>query len=385
MNKFILTIVSFSILVACQQNSGKWPEDLEGKQALMKTKKTELRSLEADIKKLDAEIEELKPQREKKRRLVTTEQIKKREFQKFFSAQGNIVSDDVVRVSSDVGGRLLGVYVKEGDYVRRGKLIAKVDLESIDKQKAELETSLQLATTVYERQKRLWDQNIGSEIQYLEAKSNKERLEKSLETLSYQASRSDVYAPISGIVDAEYLKGGEIAAPGMPIVQILNTAKVKVVADLPEIYLGKVKRGDYVDLFIPVLDENLKAKVSLVGRSIDPANRTFKTEVQLNNRDGKLKPNLLIEMRVNDYKEKEAIVLPIELVQDEIGGKKFVYVRETGIEGEMAVKKYVQIGESAGSEILITEGLVGNEDIIVEGARNLTDKELIIIENKTAK
>ncbi len=368
------------LLAGCQPNAS-WPEDLEGKEALLSEKKTEVRTLNTDIKKLQKEIEDLKPPKEKKRRLVSTQEIEKKDFQRFLNAQGSIVAENIVKVSSDMGGRLVNIYAKEGDYVKRGKLLAKVDLESFDKQSAELEKSLELAKTAYEKQKRLWDQNIGSEMQYLQAKNNKERIEKSLESISYQSSRANVYAPMSGYIDMEFMQKGEIAAPGMPILQILNSSKLKAVADLPERYLGKIKKGDKVELMIPALDEKITGRVSLLGRSIDPANRTFKTEVAINNKSGILKPNLLVEMMINDYTEEEAIVVPLSLVQDEIGGRKFVYVSETGIDGQMAVKKYVTPGESYDGEIIILEGLKGNETLIIDGARNLIDKELITITN----
>lgn len=376
---FILLMLATLLVSACQQTV-EWPEDLEGKETLLTEKKKALRSLESEVKKLNKEIESLKPKKEKKRRLVTTKVIEKKDFQRFLNAQGSIVAEDMVKVSSDMGGRITNIYAKEGDYVRKGKLLAKIDLGSFDKQRAELEKSLELANTTYERQKRLWDQNIGSEMQFLQAKNNKERLEKSLETISYQSSRGNVYAPMSGYVDMEFMQTGETTAPGLPILQILNTAKLKAVADLPERYLGKIKKGDRVKLNIPAIEQDIEGRVSLIGRSIDPANRTFKTEVTVSNKSGILKPNLLVEMLINDYTEEAAIVVPIELVQDEIGGRKFVFVSETGVDGPKAVKKYVTPGESYNSEIIILEGLNGNETLILQGARNLVDNELIKID-----
>ena len=377
--KLLFTLVILALLSSCQTDV--WPEDLKGKQKLLSEKKAEIRTLEADVKKLKGEITELSPKKAKKKRLVSLKQVEKKEFTRFLNAQGTLVAENMVNVSSDVGGRLIRIYVKEGDYVKRGKLLAKVDLESFDKQKEELQKSLELATTTYERQKRLWDQNIGSEMQYLQAKNNKERLEKSLESIDYQSSRSNVYAPISGYIEREYMQQGEMAGPGMPILQILNSSKLKAVADLPERYLGQIKKGDKVTISIPTLDQKIDGRVSLIGRSIDPANRTFKTEVSVSNRSGNLKPNLLVEMMINDYKEENAIVVPTELVQDEIGGRKFVYVSETGVDGAKAVKKYITAGESYEGEIIILEGLNGNETLIMAGARSLVEGELITIDS----
>jgi len=271
----------------------------------------------------------------------------------------------------------LSVNVSEGQYVKRGQLIATTDMVTLEKQISEIQTSLALAKTVYERQQRLWDQNIGSEMQYLEAKANKERLEKSLETLNSQVSKKYVYAPISGYVDKEFLKQGEMASPGMPIVQILNTSKIKVEAELQESLLGKIKSGEYVDVIFPALEDTVKSRVTMIGRTIDPANRTFKIEVGMDSRRGKLKPNLLAEIMINDYVQKDALTIPINCIQEEVSGKKYVY-RAVDVDGKtLAEKTYVQMGESADSDIIITLGLNPGDRVITDGARSLSHNDFI--------
>ena len=210
--------------------------------------------------------------------------------------------------SSETGGRITYLKAKEGQSVKKGQLIAKVDLDAIDKQVDEIKTSLSLAKDTYERQKRLWEQNIGSEIQYLQTKNNVDRLEQSLKTLDFQKTKANVYAPISGAIDKVMLKEGEMSSPGLPIVEILNTYKVKVVANLPENYLGKVKRGQYVDIHFPAIDLDKKAKITLVGRSIDSANRTFKIEIEMSNHNQVLKPNLLAIVKINDLTIDDALI-----------------------------------------------------------------------------
>jgi len=166
---------------------------------------------------------------------------------------------------------LTGVFAKEGDYVKRGKLIASVDMSPMEDQLKELKTSYSLANTIFERQERLWKQNIGSELQFLEAKSNKERLEQSISAMENTLKKKHIYAPISGFVDREFLNPGEIAGPGMPVVNILNTSKLKLVADVPENYLGTVNKGDIVEIYFPAIDLKTSAKVNMLGRSIDPS------------------------------------------------------------------------------------------------------------------
>ena len=375
----ILSILVF--LAACGapevQDEAGIPEGLAEKKQLLKEKQDNLKALEKEIAELEGLINEQDPSAGPATTLVTAKTLARTDFKHYVEIQGSVQSDDFVGVSSEVGGRVVDLKVDEGQSVSKGQLIATLDLESLDKQIAELEKSLELAVEIHDRQKRLWDQNIGSEIQYLQAKNNKERLEKSLETLRFQSDKSSVYAPISGVVENVIVKAGEIAAPGMPIIQILNTNKVKVVAEVPENYLQSIRKGDMVNIQFPALDMEQNARVSLIGRTINPGNRTFTVEVNLNNSRGLLKPNLLALMLVNDYSENNVVVVPIELVQQEVGGKNYIYVTDKGEEGLTAKKVYVTPGMTYEGNMVIEEGLEGTEEIILDGARDLADKQLI--------
>ena len=249
----------------------------------------------------------------------------------------------------------------------------------MNKQLAELQTQLDLAKDVYARQKRLWDQNIGSEMQYLEAEHAVERLEKSMETLNSQISKSNLYAPISGVVDVVHLKSGETASPGMPIITILNTYRLKMVADVPENYLGKITRGERVKIRFPALEREIEATDSLIGRKIDPANRTFKVEVDLNNTSGDLKPNLLAEMTFEDFAIEDVFVLPQAMVQQDITGKEFVFLKGVKDRELVAVKRIVETGETYDGNVVITRGLEAGDEMIDEGSLGLTENELITL------
>lgn len=381
--KYILPILLLLFLGACQSEVAKQadiiPTDLKGKRAFLKEKKTEFRELTRTIDKLEAEINELAPPSEKTKKLVTTTTIELKDFKRFTEVQSVVESDDVVSVTSEVGGRIIIYRVKEGQYVKKGQLLAKVDLEQIDKQEAELSKSLELAVELHERQSRLWKQNIGSEVQYLQAKNNMERMEKTMETMRFQKRKANVYAPISGVIDKEFLKLGDLAGPGMPIVQIINTSRVKVVANVPESYLGKVKKGEKVTIKFPALDQMTTARVSQLGRTINPANRTFEVQVELPNKKGLLKPNLLSLMLINDFSTTNSVVIPIDLVQQEVSGKQYVYTVADGEGGSMAKKVYIEIGENYEGEVVITNGLTGSEILITKGSRNLSDGEFIEI------
>ncbi|MEM9821987.1 MAG: efflux RND transporter periplasmic adaptor subunit [Bacteroidota bacterium] len=362
------------LIAACAQDQSS----LAVKQQLMKEKKTALRTLKTEIEDLQKEIDALDTTKvEKAKRLVTIEEVTRKDFTRFVEIQAAVESSDAVFGSSEMGGRIIQLNAKEGQYVKRGQLLAKLDMESVDKQIAELEKSLELADEVHERQSRLWKQNIGSELQYLTAKNNKERLEKSLETVRFQLTKANVYAPISGVVDKVLAENGEVAMPGGPIVEILNTRQVKVVADIPEKYLGVIKKGASVTVKFPAIDQEQKARISLIGRTIDPTNRTFEAEVNLGNPQGILKPNLLSLMVIKDFEEKDVVAVPLDLVQQEVSGKDYLFIKSDGSEGAIAKKVYVETGESYEGEIIITSGLQGGEKLITDGARGLAENELI--------
>jgi len=350
----------------------KETNDLAGKKKQLTEKKTELKALQGEIDKLREEILELDPPKEKAPVLVTIESVTPKDFVRYTDVQASVMSDNVVFASSEMGGRIVSMTAKEGQYVKRGQLIASVDLQTLKDQKSELETGMSLAKDVYDRQKRLWDQNIGTEIQYLQAKNSYERLQKSLDLLNTQLKKANVYAPISGVVDKEFLQAGEMSAPGAPIVQIFNPNKLKISADVPESYLGKIKRGDKVKVSFPALGVEETKVVSLVGRSIDPSNRTFKVEINTNNMGGKLKPNLLAEIAFNDFSQKDAVAVDLPLVQEEVSGKKYIYTIGQKDGKQVAQKSYVSIGESSEGKVIITEGLRADDKIILDGARSVS-------------
>lgn len=379
--KNLLFILSAVLLIAsCQPQDAEAEKKalIESKKKAVSKKKNKVKALQEEIEELTAEILELEPPREKAPILITTETLQTQDFMRYTQVQASVLSDEQVYVSSETGGRLLSVRVKEGQYVKRGQLLATVDLKSLSDQRSELETAMSLAKDVYDRQKRLWDKNIGSEIQYLQAKNSYERLEKSMTTINTQIAKSNIYAPISGVVDMEFLKAGEIAGPGAPILQLFNPNKLIISADIPESYLGKINKGDEVEINFPALNKQLTKKISMLGRTIDPTNRTFKVEVNSSSESGVLKPNLLAELKFNDFTKKDAISVPLEIVQEEVSGRKYVYVASKKEGRDIALKSFVEIGESYEGNIIIEEGLKAGDQIITEGARSVANGDFII-------
>lgn len=378
-----LSLVLVLLLTACggPSKNDEIPQDLDGKKAMLKTKKAELRELEAIVKQLETQIAELDSTvGQVSRSLVTTAGILRKDFTRFVEIQGAVEADQTVKVSSEIGGRLQGFTLKEGDYVKAGQVIGKVDVEQVRKNIAELETRLSLAEDVYERQEKLWKQNIGSEVQYLQAKNNVESLKKSIETVKYQLTKEEIVAPASGYVNMTFAKNGEVVGPGAPIFDIMNLAQVKVVAAVPEIYIQAVSKGEIVNIKFPALDLERKGRVTLIGNQINPQNRTFKIEIALDNAGQKLIPNLMASVQLRDYFSPNVIVLANELIQQDVSGRSFVFITADGTEGKVAKRVFVTIGETYDGETEIMQGLTGDETVVVDGARGLVDGEPIEVE-----
>ena len=354
------------------------PEDLEGLKVVLSSKKSELATLQKEIKEITEKLVVIDPTLQEKAKLVDTMHLSKGVFDRFIELQGTVVSDDIANVVSEVPGRITSLTVKEGDYVKKGQLIATLDLESLDKQISEVETSLTLATDIFTRQERLWNQKIGSEMQYLQAKNRVEQLEKSLETIRFQQTKAQVFAPISGYVDMEFMKQGEVASPGMPIIQILNTSNIKIATDLPEQYLRIVKRGATVDLDFPSIDLSTTGKISLLGRSINPSNRTLKLEITPSKRSSLLKPNLLAQVKLKELSASEVITIPLQAIMQEVDGTQYVYIAKPKEDKKWrATKTYIKTGEATNNDIIVEEGLTISDVLVTKGTRNLSSQELI--------
>ncbi len=381
MKKLIPAFLLLFLLGSCQEQE-KEPETLEEYTAKLADLKKERSILNQQIDQLTNKVAELDPSLQEKAKLVETSTVESSDFVRFIDIQGAVSADDPVNAVSDMGGRITDLRVKEGEYVKKGAIIAQIDVETIEKQISELETSLELPRDMYERQDRLWAQKIGSEVQYLQAKNNVERLEKSMETLKLQESKAYVYAPISGAVDFVMMKQGEVASPGLPIVQILNTSQLKVKTDLPENYLKMVKRGMKVDIEFPSIEYTTTGTVSQLGRKIDPTNRTLELEILPKSSSSLLRPNLLAEIKIKEYQSDDVVTMPLEYILQEVDGTEFIYIAIKDSEGDLrAQKRYVQIGEAADGNVIITEGLTQGEEVIYKGARNVSDGELLELAN----
>jgi RND family efflux transporter MFP subunit len=365
----------FSMVVACGGEAvAETPETLEEARTVLKAKRQELRDLKKEVEELEALVIKLDPNPPREKVVpVTTAPVTVKDFNHYVEVQANVMpSQEPGYASSETGGRLIDLRVKEGDYISRGAVVGKVNMESIRKSIAQLDESLSLAQDIYKRQENLWNQKIGSEVQYLQAKSQVETLLKNKESLEYELSKATLYAPMSGYVDAVMVKEGEVAAPGAPIITILNTKDLKVVASIPEIYLGQVKKGEAVTIKFPALDLEQKGRIKTIGRTINSANRTFEIEASVNN-NGILKPNLLAIVEVNDYSLEDALVVEDQLIMQDVSGDSYVMVLENG----KAVKKVIELGRSYNNETVITAGLSREDVLLKKGARQVAEGDKV--------
>lgn len=375
---FLLGMFLISGMISCN-NNGVIPEDLPGKKKYASKLKSEINKLKKDLKTVTEQIKELEPEMEVTKVPVTTQVIGKNTFSKNIQLQGNVEAKESAMIASETGGRIVYLKLEEGGYVKRGQIVGKVDMETVENSIEEVKTGLELANNVYDRQKRLWDKKIGSEIQFLQAKNNKERLEKSLVTLTSQLKKQNIVSPISGYVLNKFQDAGELAGPGTPIAQVISSGNVKVVTAVPDNMVASVKRGQQVNVFFPAIDKTIKAKVSKVGKVINPANRTFDIEINVNNPKGLLKPNLMALVDVNESTIKDVITLPFSVVQQDVMGEYYVYLVKEGEKGKMAQKTIIETSDNEDGNVIITSGVQEGDEVIMKGARIVNNSDLVDI------
>ena len=300
--------------------------------------------------------------------LVEVKQLAYENFEHFFLANGTIEAVDDAFISSEISGQIKTLHVKEGQRVTRGQLLVSLHFDITEQAMAEVKTGLALARTVYEKRKGLWEKNIGSEIQYLEAKANKESLEYKLKNLEAQADMARIKAPISGIVDRVFKKEGELAVPGMQLIQLVNLKKVYVNADVSENYLAQVHQGEQVEVTFPSYPElSMKTVIYRTGNVVKTKNRTFLVQLLLDNEGEKLKPNMVALISINDFSAHNALVVPAIIIKNDLKGS-YVYVTEKEGEGQIVARKtYVTPGISEGNHTMIDEGLKPGQQVVIKG------------------
>ncbi|REE16896.1 RND family efflux transporter MFP subunit [Winogradskyella pacifica] len=320
--------------------------------------------------------------------LITTFKAQSEVFNHVLELQGNVTTKDLLTITPEYNGILTKVYVKEGQKVNKGQILAKIDDGGLSQQLAQLKIQAELARTTYERQQRLWEQNIGSEIQFLQSKSTYESQQEAVNQLNQQIAKTNVTAPFSGTIDDIITEQGSVVAAGQsPLMRIVNLDNMYIETEVPERYVSDVTKGKSVSVNIPVLGKTIETNIRQAGDFINPANRTFKVEVGIPNKDKSIKPNLSARLKINDYTSENALLIPQSVVSENSEGEQYVYVvTDKNAKGIGTAKRVIiETGKTQDDIIEVLKGLEDGSEIIKEGARSVRDGQSVEVINYETK
>ncbi|WP_242926483.1 efflux RND transporter periplasmic adaptor subunit [Pontibacter vulgaris] len=371
----IASVTAILAFTACGGESN----DKAAQLAELKKQQTEIQNkiaqLEADLK-----AEGKGGVAEKKTVPVTVTAVQQDTFRHYLEVQGKVDFDQNVLVSARVPGVLTSVRVNRGDHVAKGQIMATIDAQVLEQNLQELRTRLDLARIAYQKQQNLWNQKIGTEMQYLTTKNNKEALERSLAALQQQRDQYNIKAPISGVVDEVIPNSGEAVAPGVGIIRVVNTEGSKVVAEVSEAYLSKINKGDQAVVYFPDLNREVETTVNVVSQFINPTSRTFTVELKLKNAANvPLRPNLVAVVRIQDYKNENIVVVPVNLVQKD-EKSQYVYVAQKKGDSYVATRKEVKTGMSYKGNVEVLNGLAANDQVITAGYQNINEGQPVVFD-----
>lgn len=376
---YILLLATF-VLISCGEKKQLTLDEVIATQDLkqIRAKKSELdiqsQEISEKIKQLIAEIDKLDTL--KRVPLVTVIDLKEEVFNHYLELQGDVKTKQNVLIYPEMPGTLEKVYVTVGQNVVKGQVLATINDGGMSQQVAQLEATTALAKTTFERQKRLWEQKIGSEIQFLQTQTNYEAQKNSLEQLKKQLDKSTIRAPFTGVIDDVIKDQGTVVAPGpgSEIFRIVNLSNMYIETAVPEKYISTVTKGKDVEVFLTMLNKNLSSKVRETGNFINPANRTFMIEIEVPNIDKSIKPNLTAKLKINEYTNATAILIPQSIISENAEGDQYVYVI-TNLNGDKGIAKQtvVKTGKTQGDVIEILEGVTAGDLLIKAGARSVKD------------
>lgn len=390
MKKLLYLLTTTLILSACGASGEQSVSDLiaQGNLEAIRTKKSEIserqKILEADLKKLDSAIANMAG--DEKVPLVTTITAEAQKFDHFLELQGNVQTKQNVLIYPEMAGTLQRVYVKDGQRVNKGQLLATIDDGGMGSQLAQLKTQAELAKTTFERRKRLWEQKIGSEIEYLSAQTNYKAAEDAVKQAESQLGKSTIRAPFSGIIDDVIKDQGTVVSPGpgSEVFRIVNLSDMYIEVDVPETYLGGIKDGKEAVVYFPVLGDTVRTKVRQTGNFINPNNRAFTVEIPVPNKKGNIKPNLTAKVNLNDYSNEDAIVIPQSIISENAEGDQYVYITKKSDEENRATvhRQIITTGKTQGSVVEVLMGISDGDELIKEGARSVKDGQKVEILNQ---
>lgn len=388
MKKIIYLIAITIVLYSCGGQQDQSIEniiaskDINAIRTLKSSISEKQKALDIDMSKLDSVIAIL--DNNEKLPLVTTIIAKETPFNHFLELQGNVKTKQNVLIYPETSGTLQRVYVKEGQKVNKGQLLASIDDGGMASQLQQLKTQAELAKTTFDRQKRLWEQKIGSEIQYLQAKTNYESSESAVKQAQSTLSKSTIRAPFSGVIDDIIKDQGTVVSPGpgSEVFRIVNLSNMYIEVDVPESHVNNIKKGKEAIVFFPVLGDTIYTKIRQTGNFINPNNRSFSVEIPVTNKTGNIKPNLTAKVNLNDYSKENAILIPQSIISENAEGNQYVYVATPNEDNKAkAVKRIINTGKTQEGLVEIISGITKGEQLIKEGARNVNDGQNVQILN----
>ena len=388
-NIFLLIIITVFLNSCSNEKEPSLEEVLATNDVeLLKSRKSEidakLEELTLDLNQLNNKLNILNKDRNTP--LITTIRTSEQKFNHFIELQGNVKTKQNVLVYPEMPGILNKVYVKEGQKVKKDQILATIDDGGLSQQLLLLKSNEQLAKTTFERQKRLWDQQIGSEIQYLQAKTSYDSQKNATRQLKKQLGKFTIRAPFSGIIDDVFKEKGTVVAPGpgAEIFRIINLSNMYIETDVPESYISSIKKNKMVEVNFPILGRSYDSSIRQVGNFINPSNRTFRIEVGIPNLDGEIKPNLTAKLRLNDYSNSNAILIPQSIISENAKGQQFIYVVKDNKEKNQvyAERLVIETGKTNGDFIEVTKNLDANVEVILEGARSVNNGQVVKVIKK---
>ena len=369
---FLLSILSV-VIYSCgnKDNSQSLDALIESKNIKALSEKKAI--LQADIAKIEEALAKLDTKKEEA--LVSVLTLKDTVFSHYLDIQGNVDTKENIIVQPEFSGTLTSLTVKAGQKVTKGQILGRVDDAGMSQQLAQIQTQYELAKTTYERQKNLWDQKIGSEIQYLQAQTQMNSLQKSISQMKAQLAKTVIRAPFSGTIDEVFVEKGQVVAPGpQGLMRIVNLGNMFVSTSVPESYIGKLKVGTEVDVFLTSLGKTYKGKVRQVGNFINPNNRSFGIEVSIPNTENLLRPNQVAKLKIIDYVKKDATVVPSNVIQEDGKGNHYVYtVDNSNGKTGTAKKTIVTLGQASDNVTEILNGLSEEDVIVTEGVNAISE------------
>jgi len=389
MKKIFYLLIATVILVSCGGGSDTSIDnaiasnDIEVIRAKRTAIAEQQKALDQDVKQLDSAIALLDVNA--KLPLVTTFEANTEKFNHYLELQGDVMTKQNVLIYPEMPGTLNRVYVKEGQKVNKGQVLATIDDGGLSSQLAQMKTQTELARTTFERQKRLWEQNIGSEIQFLQAKTQYESQTSAVKQMESQVGKSTIRAPFSGIIDDVIKDQGTVVSPGpgSEVFRIVNLSDMYVEVQVPEAHLANVTKGKDVEIFLPVLGSTIQTKVRQTGNFINPGNRAFNIEIPVPNNEGNIKPNLTAVAKINDYTNESAILIPQSVVSENATGEQYVYLtKQNDSENELTAKRVIiKLGLTQGDYVEVVSGLSVGDNIVVEGARSVRNNQKVRVRN----